>query len=202
MKSIILILVGLAIILPTQEALMLNPAFHFFFRAPPHAFIHATPMAGTRLFWKRSAEQPKTQEIIKCTFEKEKLKCERGQETVECDAVLINESIRNVSFDSFGISAEWKADAKSIEKISLHPKRVQSSTWKHPKVKDPKTQIVYDFSLFSSDKSTDSGLRVKTEECWRRLVEFIARSTSTETIKVGRMHEARIVGVISLQSRI
>lgn len=201
MKSIILMLVGLAIILPTQGVFQLNPAFYYYYRVPPYAFIHASPVVGTRMFWKRSAEQSTTEELIKCTFEQEKLICSPGQERVECDAVLINDSIRNVSFGSFGISAEWKFDGQSVEKISLYPRRVQSNTWKHPKVKDAQTEKIYDFSLFSSEKLTDSGVRVKSEECWRRLVEFITKSTSNERINIGKMHEARLIGIISLPNK-
>ena len=70
-----------------------------------------------------------------------------------------------------------------LAKYALYPKIIDQTGFSDTKLEDPISKKISSFSLYFSEQSTESGLRVMQNKCWRDLITLLSNpSIKNETI--------------------
>lgn len=109
-----------------------------------------------------------------CVYFKERsmLSCSGPMGIMECESVSSFEKFSPMQFESFGI------EKFNEQRFNLFPRKLDNSAFMDNTCDKSEQKL----SIFTDEKSTDVGVRVKDPECFRKLSELLDTSTRKETV--------------------
>ena len=110
--------------------------------------------------------------------------------TINCETFGLLEKYGSNYLTYYGIAASQVGQS-----FALYPQIADGKTWLNSTFYD----AIYGnltYSLYNADMTVDHGFRIKDADCWNNLVNIFNAFEHNETIIVGAMRQADIIGGI------